>query len=398
MNNNFPVIPASEYAARVENFRAKMKEREVDLAVGFSNLLDPSAVRYFTDFAAVNESAAIVIPASGKVTLCSGQASSDYAVIKNKLENSEIRYFPEIGEVSGFEYDFGGQLDFAEYFAELAGQVKARRIGVLGRLIFPAIIWNKLAAAFPGAELIDMDDDLYDIRIIKSESEIAVMRKCSEIISETFAESVPLIRKGMTERQIQALFEGKMLEKGGESYVQAFAPMVATGPVHSHISMCRNTLREVEESEIINLAAGVCYEGYNGIICSPYVLGKIPDKIKDAVKCAYDALNLTASKMQDGTPADVMLNTYTEYLTKKGYIEYCPYGSLHSTGLLECEAPTFSLKNKRLVKKGMTMCIDAYFKGMEWGSFRIEDTYVITDKGAERMTTYNDKALPELFR
>jgi Xaa-Pro aminopeptidase len=46
----------------------------------------------------------------------------------------------------------------------------------------------------------------------------------------------------------------------------------------------------------------------------------------------------------------------------------------------------------------MAICIDAYFKGMEWGSFRVEDCYLITDKGSQRMTTYNDKAIPALYK
>ena len=114
--------------------------------------------------------------------------------------------------------------------------------------------------------------------------------------------------------------------------------------------------------------------------------------------CAYDALNYASDKMTAGTPCDVVLNAYTEYLTKYGYIEYCPYGSLHSTGMLECEAPTFTVANKRIIEENMAICIDAYFKGMEWGSFRIEDCYLITDKGAKRMTTYNDKAIPRIFK
>ena len=193
------------------------------------------------------------------------------------------------------------------------------------------------------------------------------------------------------------LYEAATID-GAESYVQAFAPMVATGPKNSYISMCRNTLRQIKEGETINLAAGVSYEGYNGIICSPLVLGEIPQQIKDAVMCAYDALNYASDKMVPGTPCDVVLNAYTEYLTKYGYIDYCPYGSLHSTGMLECEAPTFTVSNKRIIEENMAICIDAYFKSMEWGSFRIEDCYLITDKGAKRMTTYNDSAIPKIFK
>ncbi|MCL2751491.1 MAG: M24 family metallopeptidase, partial [Firmicutes bacterium] len=288
--NNFPIIGNEEFEARIVALRKKMSAKGVDLCVAFSNLLDPSAVRYFCDFAAVNESAAIVIPLEGQITVCSGQASYDYALIKNRLKGADIKIFPEIGEVSGFEYSTEGQLDFEKYFIELKGKYKVKKIGLTGKLIFPAVIYNKLARVFSGAELVDFDNELYELRLIKSPAEIACMKACAEMISGVFTAAVPKIQEGMTERNIQALFEYEIYSAGAESWVHAFAPMVATGPVNSHISMCRNSLRKVQKSEMINLAAGLCYEGYNGIICSPYVLGTIPAEIKNAVKCAYDAL------------------------------------------------------------------------------------------------------------
>lgn len=395
MKDSFPVIPNSEYSERIETLRKHMNADKIDLAVAFSNLLDPTTVRYFSGFSAVNESSAMIIPLSGKVIVCSGQASSDFAVGENKLEGSELAILPEIGEVSGFEYDFSGQLDFAELFSNVSKSHKGiKRIGLFGRLTFPAIIYNKLKAAFPNAELVDYDDRLYDIRIIKSKNEIACMRKCAEIISGTFDSVVPRIRAGQTELEIQAMFEGDMLSRGAESYVQAFAPMVATGPVRSHISMCRNTRRRVCEGEMLNLAAGCCYEGYNGIICSPHVLGKAPQKITDAIKAAAETLDVTKEKLRDGVGAREVLTTYENSLKKLGYIEYCPYGSLHSTGMLECEAPTFGKENDRIIKENMVICIDAYFKGLDFGSFRIEDVYVIGKNNAERITTHNDSYLP----
>ncbi len=396
---NFTKIEPREYQERVDALRKVMAAKNIDMVVGFSNLLEIGIVRYYCGFAPVNESSAIIIPADGEVTVCSGQASYDYCLLENKLEKSNIAILPEIGEVSGFEYNTEGQLDFEELFRRIKAQNPSiKRIGYIGRLIFPAIIKEKLKRVFDGAELVDFDDEHYEQRIIKSPAEIEVMKTNWDITTQMFETVVPQIEVGMTERYVGGLFEGEMMKLGAESYVQSFAPMVATGPVNSHISMCRNSLRKIEESEIINMAAGVSYEGYNGIICSPLVLGEIPQKIKDAVMCAYDALNYASDKMKPGVSCDVVLNAYTDYLTKYGYIDYCPYGSLHSTGMLECEAPTFTVENKRVIKENMAICIDAYFKGMEWGSFRIEDCYLITDKGAQRMTKYNDRAIPKIFK
>ena len=392
-------IEGTEYLARVNALRSKMAEENVDLVVGFSNLLEIAIVRYYCGFAPVNESAAIVIPAEGEVVVCTGQASYDYCKVHNALPQSRIAILPEIGEVSGFEYDTEGQLDFEELFKQLKSEHPGvKKIGFIGRLIFPSIIMSKLQKVFADTQIVDFDDIHYEQRIRKSPAEIALMKENWDMVSQMFKNVVPQIKPGMTERHIEGMFMAEMLRLGAESYVQSFSPMVASGPENSFISMCRNTLRQVQESEIITIGAGVCYEGYNGIICTPLVLGEIPQKIKDAVHCAYDALNYASAKMLPGTPCDVVLNAYTEYLTKYGYIDYCPYGSLHSTGMLECEAPVFSVANKRIIEENMAICIDAYFKGMEWGSFRMEDCYLITGTGAQRMTTYNDKAIPEIFQ
>ena len=392
-------IEGQEFQARVDALRAKMAELGIDVVVGYSNLLEIAIVRYYCGFAPTNENAAIVIPAEGEVIVCSGQASYDDCQLKNKLPNSRIAILPEIGEVSGFEYDTEGQLDFEELFKQVkAKHPGVKKVGFIGRLIFPSIIMDKLKKVFPEAEIVDCDDIHYEQRVRKSPAEIALLKTNWEMVSEMFCKVIPQIQPGMTERYVEGMFMKEMMSLGAEAYVQAFSPMIASGQKNSFVSMRRNEMRKIEESEIISIGAGVSYEGYNGIICTPLVLGEIPQKMKDAVHCAYDALNYASAKMLPGTPCDVVLNAYTEYLTKYGYIDYCPYGSLHSTGMLECEAPVFSVANKRVIEEGMAICIDAYFKGMEWGSFRMEDCYLIGANGAQRMTTYNDKAIPEIFK
>ena len=142
-------IEGSEYLERVNTLRRKMSEAGVDLVVGFSNLLEIAIVRYYCGFAPVNESSAIVIPLEGDVIVCSGQASYDYCQVQNALPQSCIAILPEIGEVSGFEYDTEGQLDFEELFAQVRESYpNIRKIGFIGRLIFPSIIMKKLKKVF----------------------------------------------------------------------------------------------------------------------------------------------------------------------------------------------------------------------------------------------------------
>lgn len=396
MGNLWPVISKEEILGRVEAFREKMRSNEIDMVVMYSNMLDPSAVRYFSDFYGVNESAGMVIPLEGDPILCSGQASHEWSAFKSKI--SDIRIMPEVGEVSGVEYDLAGQIGFSDLFAELAAKYKVKKIGIVGEYIFPQLIYGKMMEAFPNAEVVSADGLMYELRINKSPEEIACISKACDIITETVGYAVDKMQPGMTELEIQADLESKMLCLGAEGYVQSFSPMVPSGPVNSHLCMNRNSRRQVQESEIINVAAGACYEGYNGMICTPVVLGAVPDEIKKAVNTAYEAMALVEEQIRPGITSIEMYNIYIDFLKKTGYSQYCPYGSVHSLGLLECESPFFSANKPVEMKENMVICTDVYFKGMSWGSFRLEDTFLITKNGSHRLTHHNEKVVPAMFK
>ena len=389
---NFPKISATEFLQRIETFKGKMAEENIDIVVIYSNILDPSAVRYFSDFSGINESAAMIIPLEGAPILCSGQACHEWSRYKSPVK--DIRIMPEVGEVSGVEYDLEGQQDFSDLFREMAEKYKIKKIGIIGDLIFPHAIYGKLQNQFPDANIISAEMLMYEMRMSKSPAEQECIRKASEIITNTFEYAIPRIKEGVTELDIQADIEGQMLRLGAESYCHSFSPMAPSGPERSHLCMNSNTLRQVKNGEIVAIGAGACYEGYNAPICTPVVPGDIvPKEIKDAVKTANEALNLVASKMKPGATSIELYGVYMDYLKKTGYDKYCPYGSVHSLGMLECETPFFSAKNPTVMIENMAVAIDAYFKGLPWGSFRIEETLLINKNGAELLTTFNKEYL-----
>jgi Xaa-Pro aminopeptidase len=238
-----------------------------------------------------------------------------------------------------------------------------------------------------------------ELRRKKSAAEIACIKKAADIITETFAFAAARIRPGISsELDIQADLESQMLRLGAEGYCNSFAPMVPSGPAHSNLCMNRNTLRKIQDQEIVDLQAGCLYEGYNAVICSPVVTGKVPQDIKKAVMAAYEALHVVQQSMRPGVSSKDLYRTYNDFLDKKGYREFSPYGSVHSIGLLECESPFFSADRDVWMQEDMAVAVDVYFKGLPWGSFRIEDTYIIRNDGAELITGFNEKFIEETFR
>ena len=383
-------IPDEEFADRMVRFKGKMTQNGLDLVAGFSNLLDPSAVRYFADVSPINESAGFLIPLEGDPILCSGQACHEWSRYHSRIK--DIRIMPEVGEVSGVEYNLEVE-DFEDLFAEMKAKYAVKRIGIIGDLIFPHEIYRKLEAVFPGVEKTSAEGIMYELRMRKSENELQCIRHAGEIITRTFEYAISRVEPGVTELDIQADIESQMLRLGAEAYTHSWAPMIPSGPVHSNLCMNRNTLRQVQEGEIIDLQAGALYEGYNAVICTPVVLGRVPDEIRAAINVCREALNLVAGRLAPGVSSRELFKTYTDFLDRKGYRQFTPYGSVHSLGMLECESPFFSAARDVYLVENAVVAIDAYFKGLPWGSFRIEETFIVKPGGPELVTRFNGKYL-----
>jgi Xaa-Pro aminopeptidase len=115
--------------------------------------------------------------------------------------------------------------------------------------------------------------------------------------------------------------------------------------------------------------------------------------MKKAINTAREALTLVSREFKPGVPSRHLFKIYTDYLDKTGYRQFSPYGSVHSLGMLECESPFFSATKDVVLVENAVVAIDAYFKGLPWGSFRIEDTFIVHPDGPELVTTFNSQYL-----
>ena len=102
-------------------------------------------------------------------------------------------------------------------------------------------------------------------------------------------------------------------------------------------------------------------------------------------------------KLKRGATAKELNDAGRRILKKRGYLKYSPYGLVHSIGMLECEPPWFPADGDLEVAKGMAVCIDVFLFGMDWGSFRLEDTFVVHKDGPERLTKFNEKFVREYY-
>lgn len=115
-------------------------------------------------------------------------------------------------------------------------------------------------------ESMAQEDELYfeavslqELRAVKETYEIEATRRASRIADMAFAELLPHIRPGVTERQLAALLESKMLLAGSEE--KSFDTIVASG---KRSSMPHGTATDklVENGDFITFDFGAVCDGY----------------------------------------------------------------------------------------------------------------------------------------
>ena len=76
------------------------------------------------------------------------------------------------------------------------------------------------------------------------------------------------------------------------------------------------------------------------------------------------------------------------YFRKEGLEEYDVYPPLHGSGCAEAESPYPNETTEAVFEAGMTVNTDISLFGLEGGSNRIEECFVIRDDGAETFCPY----------
>ncbi|MBR5543225.1 MAG: aminopeptidase P family protein [Oscillospiraceae bacterium] len=385
--NNLPKIPLSEYKERVKKVQSAMKAEGYDFILSYGNEAEPQYVRYFSNYWPSFETAGVLIPQEGEPQLLIGPESFTYASDRSVIPT--IRLLKAFRESSEPEYP-GKKLDtFAGIFREILGDKKITRFGVAGLPLMTIGVYEALGEAlseFGGVKIENANSVVNNIRMHKTENELACMRAAAKITAETFDYVLENIRVGMTEQQVVGLALGKMHELGAER--ESYPPWVLTGKGSNQaISRPRDKKIEKGDMTFIQIGARVC--GYASSIGRPVVFGKATDEQRELIEVGYKAQKDIIDRLRPGVPAADVAKFHIENVTSMGYGDWLLYGPCHGNGTMEGEAPWIETDADYLLEEGMSFCVDIFLGSAKTETgLRMEDVVCITRDGVEELTNY----------
>ncbi|HWQ24675.1 MAG TPA: Xaa-Pro peptidase family protein [Gaiellaceae bacterium] len=373
--------------AKLERVRALMGERGLDALV----VRAPDNVLYLTNFWGMKGYDACVFPREGKPTLICLEASAEDAA--RTAWTDDVRFLRG--------YDPGDPRPPLARTLELA-QEAARgyeRIGLelsLGTQAADRMVGEPTtftAAWFSGfGEVDDATPLLAEARALKTEQELERMRLANEIAAAAMEHCRLVIDAGMSEAQIAAEWEGFVHGEGtgweGKVELALGFSLVWSGPGIK--TFTATTSRPVVEGEPTLFEIWVCADGYWCDHTKNLVVGELTPayrKLEEGLMAVYADAVAFARPGASLAELDRRIRAGIEEL---GFPGQPSHPVCHGVGARAHEPPYAHQAGAGEIRPGMVLAIEpgCYLEG--GGGLRLEDNFLITDAGAEKLSPFPD--------
>jgi Xaa-Pro aminopeptidase len=246
----------------------------------------------------------------------------------------------------------------------------------------------KLQRILPDAVFISGTDILREIRVVKSEEEIAIMREAGAITEKAFADVLAQLKWGMTEIEILSEVDYQMRRHGslGPSFTTSF---YNSGPNHPLMFGDRlNTWQRVLTPPVSLLFDfGAVHQGY----CYDYGRTVFFGEPTKETQQVYDLVMASQAAGVAALKSGVATCEQVDAAARK-VIEDGGYGVEfrhrlgHGIGSDVHEPPFLTKGNTTLLQEGMLFTIEPSITQMNSFSARVEDVVVARPGGGEKLT------------
>lgn len=378
-------ISDAELNRRWSLVRNLLKKRNLDsIIVQNTNMHLGGYVRWFTDLPAeYNLPMTVIFAIDEEMTLIRSRLAPMYAfpppgVIRGVKEVMTACYSPSLHYTADTEVGLT---------IETLKKRNPRSVGIAGRAFFSAEFLNKLKAAFPNTEFVDLTDEIDLMKALKSDEEMELVRETCRVHDLIWSAFPSIVKPGMYEYQIRSEVQQLSINLGSEEqliFLGTAQPGLPCG-----MNMFNYANRRVQEGDYGTLLLEVSGPGgYYAESARNFCFGEPTKEHAEAWEVAVKAQKLTQDLLTPGRDSREIVREYNKYVAARGY---CQEGRLygHSQGYDLIERPAFMTDYEdgvetMKIQAGMNCSLHPYFTD-ETLTVYINDNYYVTAQGAEKI-------------
>lgn len=245
-----------------------------------------------------------------------------------------------------------------------------------------------LQKLLPNAVFISATDILRPMRVIKSEDEIAVMRRAGEITEAAFADVLPRLKHGMTELDIVAEVDYQLRRHGalGPSFTTS---LYNSGPNHPLLfgQRLETWKRTLEPPVSILFDFGAAYEGYCYDYGRTVSFGEPDAEMTRVYNLIMEAQAAGVQAMRSGATTTQVDAAARAVIADAGYGEEFRHRLGHGIGMDVHEPPFLTAGDETPLREGMLFTVEPSITQFHTFSARVEDVVVARPDGGEKLTS-----------
>ncbi|ASJ03207.1 peptidase M24 [Thermococcus profundus] len=274
-----------------------------------------------------------------------------------------------------------------EYFkkgADLYEKLKGfnlKKLGIEGRTSYSSV--QNLREKIGAEEFTIVDDVIKELRMVKTPEEIEVIKQACRIADLAMETALEEVREGVKEREVAAKMEYVMKMNGAEKV--AFDTIVASG-WRSALPHGIASDKVIEKGDLVVIDEGALFNHYHSDMTRTVVVGLPNEKQKEIYEIVLEAQKEGIKAAKPGVTAKDVDTAARNVIAEYGYGDYFIHSTGHGVGLEIHEWPGVSQYDETVLKPGMVITVEPGIYIPKFGGVRIEDTIVITENGAERLT------------
>lgn len=245
--------------------------------------------------------------------------------------------------------------------------------------------YEYLNKSFPNTDLLATTNSVMNLRNIKDEKELSLMRKAAGYTSECLEHILPYLKTGVHESEIIYRMEDWIRKR---KLHFSFEPIVAFDE-HSALPHYNNKLSDgvLSEKSIILIDMGITYKNYCSDITRMLFFGNPSNVQQQAYDDLLDIQKKTIKSLRLGAKMEVIDSVARNGLTDKGYPSI-PHSTGHGVGLEVHEGVRVAKAVTDLLQSNTVLTIEpGIYHAGKWG-MRIEDTVAVVDGKTEILTTF----------
>jgi Xaa-Pro aminopeptidase len=365
-----PGIDNREYAERHQKARAFMEKNSLDAVM----ITEPTNLFYFTGASYFGEMsfprpAVLIIPRKEKSILITHEfhLPIDW--------DGDIRRYPKVGQLP---------IETVKRVFEEIGCATGQVGAELGREQRLGISYNdflRLQDALPAISFVDAADIIWQLRMVKSKAEIAILATACKIQDAIFKRTFEAVEAGMTTREIKTLFQQVIIESDADFgwvivCIGDYDPRQAAGSSLPDLRLKKGDLLWVD--------LGVVMHGYHTDYCRGMVAGGASQTQLEKWGRVREILEAGLDAIAPGIPSSELFRVQATAAEKLG-IDMTSWPARrfgHGSGLHTTEPPYISPDDDTILEAGMVLHIEPGCIEKD-GIYVLEEQVLVTESGSE---------------